>query len=142
MMKYLGRRNLAGAAPDEVISDYRRRYEGIRVKHSVNYNSVKMYNKSGSLLRIETTINNTRDFKVFRSPNDDEGKPASWQKMRKGVSDLHRRCEVSQQCNDRYGDALAAAQVEEKLKEVVSSACKQGCQRGQEVSGFESLAAG
>src|SRR3990172_2666520 len=104
VMKYLGRRSLAGNAPDEVISDYRRRYEGIRVKHSVNYNSVKMYNKSGSLLRIETTINNTRDFKVFRRPNDDEGKPASWQKMRKGVSDLHRRCEVSQQCNDRYGD--------------------------------------
>ena len=41
----------------------------------------------------------------------------------KGVSDLHRRCEVSQQCNDRYGDALAAAQVEEKLKEVVRGAC-------------------
>src|SRR3989337_1567671 len=77
-----------------------------------------MYNKSSSLLRIETTINNTRDFKVFRRPNDDEGKPASWQKMRKGVSDLHRRCEVSQQCKDRYGDALAAAQVEEKLKKV------------------------
>ncbi|MBE7546551.1 MAG: hypothetical protein HS127_11235 [Planctomycetia bacterium] len=34
----------------------------------MNYNSVKMYNKSGSLLRIETTINNTRDFKVFRVP--------------------------------------------------------------------------
>ena len=89
VMKYLGRRSLVGIAPEEVISDYRRRYEGIRVKHSVNYNSVKMYNKSGSLLRIETTINNTRDFKVFRRPNDDEGKPASWQKMRKGVSDLH-----------------------------------------------------
>ena len=108
-----------------------------------------MYNKSGSLLRIETTINNTLDFKVFRHPNDDEGEPASWQKMRKGVSDLHRRCEVSRQCNDRYGDALAAAQVEEKLKEVVCGACNlvlmkmgKGCQRGQEVSGFESLAAG
>jgi hypothetical protein len=75
VMKYLGRRSLAGRVPDEVISDYRRRNEGIRVKHIVNSNSVKMNNKSGSLLRIETTINNTRDFKVFRSPNDDESKP-------------------------------------------------------------------
>ncbi len=65
---------MQGIAPDEVVSDYRRRYEGIRVKHSVKYNSVKMYNKRGSLLRIETKINNTRDFKDFRSPNDDEGK--------------------------------------------------------------------
>jgi hypothetical protein len=136
VMKYLGRRNLAGIAPDEVISDYRRRYEGIRVKHSVNYNSVKMYNKSGSLLRIETTINNTRDFKVFRRPNDDEGKPASWQKMRKGVSDLHRRCQVSQQCNDRYGDALAAAQIEEKLKEVVCGACNKVVKEGKRYRGL------
>ena len=67
VMKYLGRSFFAGRYPDEVISDYRRRYEGIRVKHWVNDNSVKMYNKSGSILRIETTINNTRDFKVFRA---------------------------------------------------------------------------
>ena len=29
VMKYLGRRSLAGTRPDEVISDYRRRHEGI-----------------------------------------------------------------------------------------------------------------
>ena len=132
VMKYLGRRSLAGIAPDEVISEYRRRYEGIRVKHCVNYNSVKMYNKSGSILRIETTVNGTRDFKVFRRPNDDKGRAASWQKMRKGVSDLHRRCEVSQQCNERYADSLAAAHVQEKLSEVVAGACNKvvkGCKK-------------
>jgi len=123
VMRYLGRRNLGGVSPDEVMSDYRRRYEGIRVKHCVNRNSVKMYNKSGSILRVETTINNTRDFKVYRHPDDDTNRPASWQKMRKGVSDLHRRCQVSDACNERYADALASAQVEEKLEELVSPAC-------------------
>jgi hypothetical protein len=136
VMKYLGRRSLAGIMPDEVISDYRRRYEGIRVKHRVNYNSVKMYNKSGSILRIETTVNNTRDFKVFRHPDDDKGRPASWQKMRKGVSDLHRRCQVSQQCNERYSDALAAAQVQEKLKEVATGACNKLIKGGKSYRGL------
>lgn len=136
VMRYLGRRTEAGGYPDEVISDYRRRYEGIRVKHSVNYNSVKMYNKAGSLLRIETTINNTRDFKVFRQPNDDSNKPASWQRMRKGVSDLHRRCQVSQQCNERYGDALATAQVEKKLKEVVADVCNKVVKDGKRYRGL------
>jgi len=42
--------------------------------------------------------------------------------MRKGVSDLHRRCEISDQCNNRYADALASAQVEEKLKEIIAPA--------------------
>jgi hypothetical protein len=136
VMKFLGRRSLAGVRPTEVVSDYRRRYEGIRVRHSVNRNSVKMYNKSGSILRIETTINNTRDFKVFRHPDDNLNRPASWQKMRKGISDLHRRCKVSGKCNERYADALASAQIEEKLKEVVSPACNRIKKKGKTYRGL------
>jgi protein gp37 len=43
--------------------------------------------------------------------------------MRKGVNDLHRCCRVSDKCNECYADAMASAQVEEKLKEVASLAC-------------------
>jgi hypothetical protein len=136
VMRYLGRCHLAGVCPAEVISDYRRRYEGIRVKHCVNRNSVKMYNKSGSILRIETTINHTRDFKVFRQPDDNVNRPASWQKMRKGVSDLHRRCQLSDKCNERYADTLASAQVEEKLKEVVAPACNRIKKNGKTYRGL------
>lgn len=136
VMRYLGRRQLRGAYPDEIISDYRRRYEGIRVKHWKNHNSVKMYNKTGSILRIETTISHTRDFKVFRHPDDNVNRPASWQKMRKGVSDLHRRCKVSDQCNERYADTLASAQVEEKLKEVVAPSCNRIKKNGKTYRGL------
>jgi hypothetical protein len=89
VMKYFGRRCLSrsgrikGRAPREIMSDGRKFYEGIRIKHWLNNNSVKMYNKSGSILRIETTINDTKEFKVFRHPDDDKHRPASWQNMRK-----------------------------------------------------------
>ena len=142
VMKYMGRRCLSrsdqikGRLPQEVMSDLRKWYEGIRVKHWLNQNSVKMYNKSGNILRIETTINQTRDFKVFRHPDDDPHREAGWQQMRKGVSDLHRRCEVSQKCNERYADALAAAQVEEKLKEVVAPACNPIQKSGKKYRGL------
>jgi len=66
VLRYLGRRDGRGKMPEEVMSDYRRRYEGIRVKHWKGRNSVKMYNKSRRLLRIETTITDTHAFKVFR----------------------------------------------------------------------------
>ena len=118
------------------MTDRRRFYEGLRIKHWKNYNSVKMYNKSGSILRIETTINNTRDFKVFRHPDDDKSRAASWQRMRKGVSDLYRRCELSDKCNDRYGDALASAQVEEKLKEILTPACNRIRKTGKSYRGL------
>lgn len=129
VMRYFGSNNISssgkikGRPPKEIMSDCRRRHEGVRVKHWKNKNSIKMYNKSNNILRVETTINNTRDFKVFRSPDEDSSKPPSWQKMRKGVSDLHRRCEVSDKCNTNYADSLSVVQLTETLKEVTEAAC-------------------
>lgn len=129
IMRYFGKRNISctgkikGCAPKEILSDCRRRYEGVRVKHWINHNSIKMYNKSNSILRFETTINNTRDFKVFRLPDDDNSKTPSWQKMRKGVSDLHRRCKVSDKANTRYADAISATQIKNTLKEIAVATC-------------------
>lgn len=123
VMRFLGRSG-TGRTPNEVRSDHRTRYEGLRLKHWVNSNSIKMYNKAGNVLRTETTLNQTREFKVYRHPDDDTSRPASWQKMRKGVSDLHRRAEVSQASNERYLDHLAAANVAESLMETVDGICK------------------
>lgn len=138
-LRYLGRASgqaSRGKLPDQVQSDCRTRHEGIRVKHTVNGDSVKMYNKASTVLRVETTINTPRNFKAFRSPNDDETKKPSWQKMCKGVSDLHRRCEVSSQSNKRYLDALSAACVEKTLLEVAKDACNQTTRNGRPVRGL------
>jgi len=120
VLRFLGRKvsgaTIRGRLPDEITSDVKHRYEGVRLKHWVNKNSLKAYNKAGNSFRLEATINNTRDFKVFRHPDDDKRRPASWQKMRKGVSDLHRRAQVSQACNQRYAEHLAAAFSSETLQ--------------------------
>lgn len=135
ILRYLGQRdrNATGRErmPREILSDVRKRYEGVRIKHYVNRNSVKMYNKSGSILRVETTINNTLDFKVFRHPDDDEQRPKGWHKMRKGVSDLHRRCQVSDECTKRYLDTISAAHVAKTLQEIVRPACNRVRKDGQ-----------
>jgi hypothetical protein len=123
VMRFLGRSG-KGRLPNEVRSDHRTRYEGLRLKHWVNGNSVKMYNKAGNVLRTETTINQPREFKVYRHPDDDTQRPATWQKMRKGVSDLHRRAEVSQSSNERYLDHLASANISATLKETAGDICK------------------
>jgi hypothetical protein len=123
VLRFLGKsdgQSHRGPLPNEVLSDLRAREEGIRIKHWVNRNSVKMYNKAGNVLRVETTVINTRELKVYRRANDDRSKPMSWQKMRKGVADLHRRAQISQQCNERYLDALAKAQVHETLEQVAA----------------------
>jgi len=76
IMRFLGRRDPFGggwgAFKGEVVSDLKQRKEGMRLKHRVNANSIKMYDKQGSVLRVETTINNTRDFKVYRAADGQE----------------------------------------------------------------------
>lgn len=95
----------------ELVTSFKDRPEGVRVKHWVRGNSVKMYDKAGSVLRVETTIADTRDFKVLR-PRQEGGADGSadtlaWRPLRKGVADLHRRAQVSQRSNDSYLEALA-----------------------------------
>ena len=68
------------------------------------------YDKAGSVLRVETTINDAARFKSYRSP---EGKPnaaKAWHPMAKGIGELHRRAEVSRASNTRYLQALASVE--------------------------------
>lgn len=97
------RRNFAG----EVHTNLQRRVEGVRVKHWVNENSLKMYDKGGSVLRIETTINNPRRFSVRRRGRLNGKKVMRWLPLRKGIADIRRRLAISHSANGRYLDALA-----------------------------------
>jgi hypothetical protein len=107
VMRFLAQK-APGNFTGEIVTSFKDRAEGVRVKHWVRGNSVKMYDKAGSVLRIETTIGQTTDFKVLRPPHDNPDGKLQWRPLRKGVADLHRRAQLSQRSNDRYLDALAA----------------------------------
>jgi hypothetical protein len=145
VMRFLGRKvpmvngrygNFAG----EVVSDLKHRPEGMRLKHCVNGNSVKMYDKQGSVLRFETTIVQPRDFKVFRG-TDEDPKARQWRPMRKGVADLQRRAEVSQASNQRYAQAMAAAQCSTPLKELAQEVCGRKHVKGQPIRALNPMGA-
>lgn len=122
VMRFLGRRS-DRRFDGQVQSDLRRREEGVRLKHSVNGNSVKMYDKEGSVLRVETTIHNPRDLRVYRGTERDPGKK-QWRAMRKGVADLRRRAEVSQASNERYLEALSAADLGRTVAQTLAPVCR------------------
>ena len=124
-------------APKDLRSDRRKRHEGVRVKHCAGGNSVKAYNKQGTVLRVETTINNTRVFDVFRHPEDNPVRPMSWLPMRKGVADLDRRAEVSDKINKRYADHIAAADTDERFGEVVEKVCRKAGLQGRNGKSFK-----
>ena len=106
VLRFLGRRVCDGF-DREVSTKLQKRIEGVRVKHWVDENSIKMYDKQGSVLRIETTINNARRFKV-RRPTKKNGQTVMGSfSLRKGIADLKRRVQISRSANARYLEALA-----------------------------------
>jgi hypothetical protein len=104
VLRFLGQKQ---PGKREVTGSYQRRIEGVRVKHCVGNNSVKMYDKAGSVLRVETTINDAGMFEVYRKAQGDEDSELRWRKMRKAVADIQRRGQVGRDANGRYLEALA-----------------------------------
>jgi hypothetical protein len=128
VLRFLGRKLTAnGEIParfaGEVMSSRKTREEGVRVKHWLNYNSIKIYDK-GSALRVETTINNPLDFRVYRAKESDPQGEKAWRTLRHGVADLHRRAQVSQAANERYVEALAAVTASTALKQLAEPLCR------------------
>ena len=110
VLRFLGRRT-SSRFNGEVTTSLLARSEGIRIKHRAEENSIKMYDKQGSVLRIETTLNNVRRFKVRRMTVWKGVRGMRWIPMRRGVSDLPRRVAVSRAANERYLEALAVVDV-------------------------------
>jgi hypothetical protein len=144
VLRYLGRKvvdrgKLHARLTSEVNTDLAQRVEGVRIKHRVNTNSIKMYDKQGSVLRVETTINQPGDMKVYRPKEGDEGGKKDWRKLRKGVADLWRLAQVSQSANDRYLSAMAAAQQPVTLQQVSQQLCSSAQWQGGRVRGLNPL---
>jgi hypothetical protein len=105
VLRFLGRR--VSSSFNGEISSNLKRYEGLRVKHWVEENSIKMYDKATTVLRIETTINNPHRFKVYRQTTLHGQRQMGWLRLRRGVADTARLVQISRAANERYLEALA-----------------------------------
>ncbi len=126
-------RKAHGNFTGELTSSFKNRPEGVRVKHWVKGNSIKMYDKGGSVLRVETTIANPVDFKVLRPLHDRPDSTLAWRPLRKGVADLHRRAQVSQRANATYLDTLAAVEDTTPLAQLLDQVSKPTSYRSRRV---------
>jgi hypothetical protein len=130
VLRFLGKKTtcsgqVPGTLTRQVVTDLRQRQEGVRIKHSLGENSIKAYDKlyttDAAVLRLETTINQPKDFRVYRRK---EGEPAgemAWRAMRRGIADLQRRAQVSQKALHRYADALASVDDSTTLEELTQT---------------------
>jgi len=132
VMRFLGRK-AHGNFTGELVTSFKDRPEGVRIKHWVHGNSVKMYDKAGSVLRVETTVAQTADFKVLRPRQDRPDGKLAWLPLRKGVADLHRRAKVSQRANETYLEALAAVDHDTPLSQFLDRVSRPTTYHGRRV---------
>jgi len=125
----------AQALMDQLHStDWCRQFDRIaRFLNPAHANSVKTYDKAGSILRTECTINNARAFRVYRQSERDPQGPKKTIPMSKGIVDLYARSQISQQVNDRYLEALAQLDTSERVEEVVSPICRRHTSKGKSI---------
>jgi len=104
LLRFLGR-VVPGRFQGEAHSTLVHRPEGVRIRHWLDENSIKMYDKAGRLLRVEMTLNNPDRFKVLRRrPSDGR---LDWLPLRRGIADMRRRADLGRAAAARYLDALS-----------------------------------
>ncbi len=111
IMTFLGRK-FTGHFEGEVVSDHfeppsKGRLPGRRVKHRMKQNWIKMYDKAGLMVRVETVINSPEEFRVRRRVQRRDRRVTLWVPLRKSVAYLFRYREIALASNSRYLDALA-----------------------------------
>jgi hypothetical protein len=111
ILGFLGRkwdRRFDGDLQTEVKTD---RLLGTRLKHRMTKNWLKMYDKFGQILRVETVSNRPKEFSVYRPRQHRDGSTAAgWFPMNKAVgSRVHYQAQALA-CNRRYLDALAVVE--------------------------------
>jgi hypothetical protein len=107
ILTYLERQR-PGAFAGEQENYYQKRRKGTRVKHRVNGNWIKMYDKHGVILRIEMVINSPYEFSMRRRRKKKGAVVLDWFPMLKRVTAMYRFAEVSLAANYRYLNMLAA----------------------------------
>ena len=108
MATFLGHKITAQLA-QEIGSQFATRIEGTCVKHRFGKSSIKIYDKFGLILRVETTTNDVSAFKHYRKVEHQQG-PASYalapvKKNIYSLSDLRR---ILLGCNRRYLEYLSS----------------------------------
>ena len=105
---FLGRR-ITPQLAQEIGSQFSTRIEGTCVKHRFGKCSIKMYDKSGIVLRIETTANDVSFFKHHRKVEHREGPPTrQFAPVKKSIYSLIDLREILLGCNRRYLAHLSA----------------------------------
>jgi len=93
----------------EMGNNFNTRIQGTRIKHTMGPVSIKMYDKFGLILRIETTVNDVSFFKHYRLVQHRDGSESKkLAQMKKGIYSLPALAQLLVAANRRYMELISA----------------------------------
>lgn len=128
VLRFFGRERPSASV--EVKTSWRKREDGVCVKHWLNRNAQKAYDK-GSILRCEGTMNDPSDFYVWRHAEGKLGGPKAWRALRRTTADLPRRAQLMEGWGDRQLGAFAAVHHGEPLATSAATVCRPVVRKGR-----------
>ncbi|HEY1897375.1 MAG TPA: hypothetical protein VGG62_13930 [Terracidiphilus sp.] len=133
---FLGRK-LSTQFEGEMGNRFNIRIEGMRIKHTMGPVSIKLYDKFGLILRIETTVNDLTFFKHYREVEHRDGsKETKWASMQKTIYSLPALRELLEAANRRYLEFLSAIQDPRAGRNKLDKLSQAVQQQGRRYAGF------
>src|SRR5436190_13774805 len=113
------------------------RIQGTRIKHTMGPASIKLYDKFGLILRIETTVTDLTFFKHYREVEHRDGSRATkWASMQKTIYSLPALRELLEAANRRYLEFLSAIEDPRAGRNKLDKLSQPVEQEGRRYSGF------
>jgi len=113
------------------------RIEGTRIKHTMGPVSLKLYDKFGLILRIETTVNDLTFFKHYREVEHRDGScETKWASMQKTIYSLPALGELLAAANRRYLEFLSALEDPRSGRDKLDKLSRTFEQEGRSYPGF------
>jgi hypothetical protein len=133
---FLGRK-LNSQYEGEMGNRFHIRLEGTRIKHTMGSVSIKLYDKFGLILRIETTVNDLTFFKHYREVEHRDGScETKWASMQKTIYSLPALRELLEAANRRYLEFLSAIEDPRAGRNKLDKLSQPVEQEGRRYSGF------
>ncbi len=135
---FLGRKHRVQSNNNEEIgNDFDTRIQGTRIKHRMGPTSIKAYDKAGIILRIETTTNNPRWFRHYRTVVHRDGtRSHELARLKKSIYSLHDLRQLAVAANHRYLEFLSDIDDPSVAIEAVRRVSENVDQQGRRYRGF------
>lgn len=111
--------------------------DGVRIRHWLDNNSVKLYNEQ-NVLRFEMTMNAPEKYRVYRhTQGSDDSEAKKLLPMRKGIADINVRAKVSDDRVNSFTEHIATVEDKTPVSELIYEVSKSIKSSGKKIRGLD-----